>query len=174
MGEVTSNEDEIEPGDGLTPPTHLSAAHSLEGFNCGKPPLDEWLQKRALRAEGETARTYVVCAGAVVVGYYCLATGAVVRDNLPGKLRRNAPDPVPLLVIGRLAVDRNYQGRGIGKGLLKDALLRSAQAAEIVGARAVMVQSLDDEVSSFYRNYGFLEFPLSSRNFYLPIDTLAG
>jgi GNAT superfamily N-acetyltransferase len=172
MGKVTSNEGEIEVGGALTPPTHLSTACNLESFNCGKPPLDEWLQKRAFRAEGETARTYVVCIGTVVVGYYCLATGAVVRDNLPGKLRRNAPDPVPLLVIGRLAVDRNYQGRGIGKGLLKDALLRSAQAAEIVGTRAVMVQAFDDEVSSFYRNYGFLEFPLSSRTFYLPIDTL--
>jgi GNAT superfamily N-acetyltransferase len=117
-------------------PEHLTADHDLGPFDSGTPALDDWLKRRALaneRAGG--SRTYVVCEGKRVIGYYALATGAVAQVSAPGRVRRNMPDPVPVMVLGRLAVDRAYHGRGIGQGLLRDAILRTIQAADIAGIR---------------------------------------
>ena len=123
-------------------PTPLRPDHDTERFDSGEPELDDWLRKRALRNDSEGAsRTYVVCeAGSPrVVAYYCLATGAVLRNQAPGRISRNMPEPIPVMVLGRLAVDRSFAGRGLGSGLLRDAILRTLQAADIAGIRALLV-----------------------------------
>lgn len=169
MGKVTELS---APGEQLTPPAPLSDLHDLSAFNCGKPTLDDWLRTRAGKSDGLFGRTYVVTLGKRVVGYYTLATGAEKREQTPGKLRRNSPEQIPLILLARLAVDTRFRGKGIGRGLVRDALTRSIQAAEIVGIRAVMVHAIDEEARKFYEKYGFIEFPSSSQTLYLPIDTM--
>ncbi|NEO27916.1 MAG: GNAT family N-acetyltransferase, partial [Kamptonema sp. SIO4C4] len=116
----------------LSLPEKLNSSHQVESFTSGNSQLDHWLKNRALKNEQDGAsRTYVVCVDTVVVGYYCLANGAVTRIQATGKTRRNMPDPIPVMVIGRLAVDQDWQGKGIGQGLLRDAIIRTLQAAEI-------------------------------------------
>jgi GNAT superfamily N-acetyltransferase len=153
-------------------PTPIAAGHDTSGFSCGNDGLDAWLRTTALKAEGNSARTYVVAGGEAVVGYYSLATGSVARGLAPGKVRRNAPDPVPVLLVGRLAVDRRYQGQGIGGGMLRDALQRALQASLIVGCRAVLVHAVDGDAVEFYARYGFVEFPGGTRTMFLPLETL--
>jgi GNAT superfamily N-acetyltransferase len=102
----------------------------------------------------------VVCVGRKVVGYYTLAAGAVAHAEAPGRLRRNMPDPVPVMVLGRLAVDRTIHGQGVGTGLLRDAVLRTVQAAEIVGIRAILVHAISEAARRFYEKYGFVASPL--------------
>jgi GNAT superfamily N-acetyltransferase len=147
--------------DALGPPAHLSPAHDLAAFESGVPELDDWLKKRALANEATGAsRTYVVCAGGRVVGYYALATGSVGHAQAPGRIRRNMPDPVPVMILGRLAVDRSWRGRDLGRGLLRDAVLRTLQAAKIGGLRAILVHAISDEAKRFYEHYGFVASPI--------------
>src|SRR5690348_4037305 len=109
----------------ISAPQKLSSDHDLSQFDCGEAALDDWLRRRALQNEESGAsRTYVVCAGKRVVGYYALAVGAVAHVGAPGRVRRNMPDPVPVMVLGRLAVDQSAQGQNIGQSLLRDAILR--------------------------------------------------
>src|ERR1700745_1456148 len=122
---------------GISPPSAITDAHDLTHFRCGNEALDDWLRIRALKSEGRTARTYVVALGRQVVGYYSIATGAEKRANIPKRLTHNTPESVPLIILGRLAVDTNHQGTKIGKGLLKDALQRSLQISQSIGTRAV-------------------------------------
>jgi GNAT superfamily N-acetyltransferase len=145
----------------ISRPDRLSAEHDLSGFDSGEPVLDEWLRRRALQNEASGAsRTYVVCAGNRVVGYYTLAVGAVAHAEAPGRVRRNMPDAVPVMVLGRLAVDKAFQGRRIGAGLLRDAVLRTVQAAEIAGIRAVLVHAISEAAKRFYEGYGFVASPV--------------
>jgi predicted N-acetyltransferase YhbS len=157
---------------GLSPPSPINAGHVTSGFDCGKPMLDDWLKVRALRSEGRSARTYVVCAGPDVVGYYCLATGSVRIDELPKKIAGDMPASVPVIILGRLAVDSRYQGLKIGKGLLRDALLRSLQISQQVGCRAVLVHAVDEDAAAFYAAYGFLPFPEGGRTFFMPMKSI--
>src|SRR5262249_20835819 len=121
----------------LGPPEKLSLRHDLTHFQCGEPALDDWLRRRARQNEESGAsRTYVLCAGNRVVGYYPLAVGAVAHADAPGRVRRNMPDPVPVIIVGRLAIDQTMQGQSLGPALLRDAVLRTIQAAEIAGIRA--------------------------------------
>jgi GNAT superfamily N-acetyltransferase len=143
-------------------PEHLTPGHDLAAFDSGIPALDEWLKRRALDNErAHASRTYVVTAAGRVVGYYALASGAVASSDAPGRVRRNMPDPVPVILIGRLAVDREYQGRGIAQGLLKDAVLRTVQAAEIAGIRAILVHAISDDARRFYLRHGLAESPVA-------------
>lgn len=145
----------------ISAPKKLSAEHDVSAFDCGEPALDGWLRRRALPNEASGAsRTYVACVGRTVAGYYTLAVGAVAHTKTPGRVRRNMPDPVPVMVIGRLAVDRAYQGRGIGKGLLRDAILRTLQAAEIAGIRAILVHAKTETAKHFYEKCGFVASPV--------------
>ena len=156
----------------LAPPQPIRAAHDLSRFDSGRPVLDDWLRERAAKNESLGAsRTYVVCDGALVVGYYCLASGSVERMRSPGKLRRNMPDPIPVIMLGRLAVDRTWQGAGLGSALLKDAILRTLKAANIVGMRALLVNALDERAAQFYRHNGFLESPFDPLVLMLPLKT---
>lgn len=167
MGEVTDAR-----GGELSPPSAITSAHDLTQFRCGNEPLDDWLRFRALKSEGRSSRTYIVAQGSAVVGYYCLSTGAEKRASVPSKIARNTPDPVPLILLGRLAVDLNHQGMGIGAGLLKDALQRVAQISKAVGSRALIVHAIDQNAMAFYVKYGFIEFPQGSQTLFLPIDTI--
>lgn len=162
MGKVSGSGDS-----GLNPekldgaPEKLSTAHDLSRFQCGVAELDGWLQRRALQNEESGAsRAYVVCVGRQVVGYYALAAGAVAHAIAPGRVRRNTPNPVPVMVIGRLAIDLRFQGRGIGSALLRDAVLRTMQAAEIAGIRAILVHAISESAKRFYERSGFIPSPI--------------
>ena len=148
-------------GEEITAPEHLTPAHDVAVFDSGSPALDEWLKQRALANEtAGGSRTYVACAGGRVVGYYALATGGVAREVATGQVRRNMPDPVPVMVLARLAVDQAYQDRGLGAGLLRDAILRTLQAAELGGIRAILVHAISAEAKRFYERHGFVESPV--------------
>jgi len=148
----------------LTAPELFTAAHDASAFDCGLSSLGEWLKRRALANQGAGAsRTYVVCRGQAIVGYYALAAGGIEHAEAPGRVKRYMPDPVPMMVLARLAVDRSVQGQGLGAGLLKDAVLRVMQAADIVGVRGILVDAVDDTVRAFYERFGFrpsTTFPL--------------
>lgn len=153
-------------------PEPISAAHDLAAFDCGNPDLNDWLKHRALASEGRSARTIVLSDGTRVIAYYCLATGAIEREGLPSaKLRRNQPDQIPIMMLGRLAVDRSHAGRGFGSALLKDAILKSIEVSKIAGVRALVVHAIDDAAARFYQRYGFIPSPLGPRSLLLPIET---
>ena len=140
----------------LTAPTLLTATHELTDFSCGVPSLDEWLKRRAHQNQVSGAsRTYVVAAGQKVTGYYCLSSGALAVSEAPGPIRRNMPDPIPMAILGRLAIDQAWHGKGLGVALLRDAVLRTAQAANILGIRGVLVHAISEEARAFYEHHGF-------------------
>lgn len=145
----------------VSAPEHLTPEHDVTAFDSGVAALDDWLKRRAIaNEEAGASRTYVVCAGDRVVGYYALATGAVAHAVATGRVRRNMPDPVPVMVLGRLAVDRAHQDRGLGAGLLRDAILRVLQAAEVAGIRAILVHAMSEDVKRFYERQGFVASPI--------------
>jgi GNAT superfamily N-acetyltransferase len=147
--------------DSISAPEKLTATHDLSRFESGEPELDDWLRRRAIPNEEHGAsRTYVVCAGRRVIGYYALAAGAADHAIAPGRIRRNMPNPIPVMVIGRLAIDLQFQGQGIGSALLRDAILRTVQAAEIAGIRAILVHAMSENAKSFYEKWGFIPSPV--------------
>jgi GNAT superfamily N-acetyltransferase len=157
----------------LSAPVPLTPVHVLSGFTCGIASLDDWLVKRALANEASGAsRTFVVTDTDLVAAYYALATGSVPLMDAPGKVRRNMPDPVPVMVLARLAVDQNYQGLGLGQALLKDALLRTVHAADFAGIRAVMVHAISEEAKVFYLRAGFVESPHHAMTLFLTLQEI--
>lgn len=168
MGEVTPLH-QAQTELAIAPPAALDPSHDTSVFDCNKPPLTDWLRFQAIKNEGKGSRTYVVCEGKRVIGYYAIAAGAVERDRAAPNISRNMPDPIPVFVIGRLAVDRTYWGKGVGEGLLKDALKRALNASREIGARAVLVHAIDDDAAGFYLQYKFKPFPTDARTLYLPI-----
>lgn len=147
--------------EGIGAPEKLRPDHDLSSFSSGTPVLDDWLRRRALpNQQSGASRTYVISAGNRVVGYYALAAGAVARAQATGKTRRNMPDPVPVMVIGRLAIDSGYQGRGLGRALLRDATLRTLQAADIAGIRALLAHAISEDAARFYERCGFRPSPV--------------
>lgn len=144
----------------LSSPILLAADHQLDDFACGVDSLDDWLNKRAYPNQVSGAsRTYVVSEGKKIVGYYCLASGALELNDAPIKIRRNMPDPIPVAILGRLAVDKSCQGRGLGVALLQDAVIRTAQAGGILGIRGLLVHALSIEAKAFYEHHGFVASP---------------
>ena len=157
----------------LLAPVPLTADHDLTGFDCGESALNDWLIHRALKNESRFSRTYVACDGNRVVAYFCISAGAVERETAPGKVRRNAPDAIPVSVIGRLAVDKAHAGHGLGADMLADALRRIAIASQSIGIGAVLVQAKDEKAKAFYRACAeFIEYPADSRTLFLPIETV--
>ena len=146
----------------LGPPVPITAGHDTTAFVCRQDALNKWLRQRSLaNASSGASRTYVVCAeNQQVVGYYALAAGSITAESAPSRMRRNMPDPLPVIVLGRLAVHEEWTGHGIGSGLLKDAVLRALQAAEIIGACALLCHAIDDAAKAFYLKHGFVESPL--------------
>ena len=161
----------------VLPPERLGPHHDLTSFENGRhPSLDDWLKRRALASEGLSARTYVICDSdnpARVMGYYAIATAMERRTALPSaRLRHGMPEEIPLLLIGRLALDHAWQGLGLGTDLLADALRRCLAASDIAGARGVIVHAIDDEAAGFYRRHGFLPSPLGQGILLMPIETV--
>ena len=142
--------------DDLSSPELLADYHDIENFSSGEPSLDDWLRRRARanQASGAT-RTYVACQGQCVIGYYALAAGAITVESAPGRFRRNMPNPIPVTVLARLAVDRRWHGKGIGRALFRDAALRVAQAADVIGIRGIVVHAISEEAKKFYIALGF-------------------
>jgi GNAT superfamily N-acetyltransferase len=156
---------------GLTPPAPLAADHDLSLFACGLPQLDDWLRRRAQPNEsGGTSRTFVVCDGGQVIGYYSLAAGSVLHDITTRGVRRNMPDPVPVALIGRLAVDRRFQRQGIGAALLRDAVLRVIGAAETIGIRAILVHAMTEEAKQLYERFGFAPSPIEPMTVMITVE----
>lgn len=161
----------------ISEPTPLRADHCIDAFRCSHDSLTLWLQQRALKAEHEgTARTYVVCetegTGLEVVGYYCLSTASVSHIDLPKNRRRNMPDPIPVTLMGRLAVHHTYERQGIGSGLLKDATQRSLAAGREIGSRGLLCHAIDESARDFYLHHGFEQSPENPLTVVLPLTPL--
>ncbi len=154
----------------LSTPVSLSSEHQTAEFECGADSLNEWLNRRALKNEyhGES-RTYVVCEGNRVVGYHALAAGSIARKESPGGLKRNMPAPIPALILGRLAVDLQWQRQGIGPGLVRDAIARSINVSKQIGTQVLIVHALNGKAETFYRKYGFVESRLVPGTLLLPL-----
>lgn len=153
-------------------PAPLGDTHKLDDFRCSAPELTKWLLERARQNQASGAsRCFVVADDKQrVVGYYALAAGSVSVGDTPGRIRRNMPDPIPVIVLGRLAVHVTWQGRGIGQGLLKDAVQRSLQAREQIGARALLCHAIDADAKAFYLKHGFVESPIHGLTVMLPLN----
>ena len=142
-------------------PEPLSDHHQLDDFNSGTPSLDEWLRRRARTNQaGGASRTFILCDGEKVAGYYALASGAVDMASATGRFRRNMPNPVPVAVLARLAVDQAYQKKGLGRALVQDSASRVLHAADAIGIRGMVVHAISEEARMFYLALGFDPSPL--------------
>lgn len=145
----------------LSRPEPLSDAHELAEFSSGVASLDDWLRRRARANQiSGASRTYVVAEGDKVLGYYALASGGIAVTHSVGRIRRDMPDPIPVVVLGRLAVDRSRQGRGLGRALFRDCALRVAHAADTIGIRGIVVHAISEEAKAFYTAVGFDPSPV--------------
>ncbi|MBS0271788.1 MAG: GNAT family N-acetyltransferase [Proteobacteria bacterium] len=145
----------------ITPPELLKVEHNIQDFDCGHEDLNHWLKHRALKNQhADASRTYVVTTQNNVMAYYSLATGGILHASASGKVRRNMPDPLPVMILGRLAVDQRYHNQGMGRGLLRDAALRSIHVASVVGVRALVVHAISEEAKNFYSKFGFKVSPI--------------
>lgn len=157
----------------LRAPEPLTPDHDIAGFGCGVASLDHWLQRRAAANQASGAsRTYVVCEDTRVVGYYALASSAVAPAAAPGRFRRNMPDPVPVVVLGRLAVATSHRGVGLGRALFQDAALRVVHAADAIGIRGLVVHALSEEAKAFYLRLGLDESPLDAMTLMVTVADL--
>jgi GNAT superfamily N-acetyltransferase len=140
----------------LSPPAPLADHHQLDDFSSGEASLDDWLKRRARANQASGAsRTFVVCDGEKVGGYYAVASGAVTVESVPGRFGRNMPDPVPVAILARLAVHEAYEGRGLGRALFRDGARRVAQAADAIGIRGIVVHAISENARKFYLALGF-------------------
>ena len=165
----------MTPGqEGLSPVEKLDATHDVESFACGKEPLDRFLKRFALaNQKADSARTYVACRGLTVLAYYSLAAGAVEHADAPLRVGKGlARHPIPVMLLARLAVDLTWQGRGLGKALVKDALLRTAAAADIAGIRALLIHAKDDEARGWYEALEFEPSPTDPYHLFLLMKDL--
>ncbi len=154
----------------IAPPELLTKDHLISSFDSGDLSLNTWLRKNGLKnQETGASRTFVVHINNTVVGYYCLATGSVMHHQSPGKIKRNMPNPIPIIVLGRLAVDITVQNQGIGKGLLKDALLRTKIVSYDAGVKALLVHALSLNACNFYKRFGFIESPIDEMTLMLSL-----
>ena len=161
--------------EGLSAVETLNGAHELDEFNCGKAPLNRFLKHYALtNQKAESARTYVVCRGKLrVVGYYSLTVGAVEHIDAPRRVSKGlARHPIPVMLLARLAIDTSEHRQGLGKALLKDALLRTAQAADITGIRALLIHAKDEAARSWYERFDFEASPTDACHLFLLMKDL--
>ncbi len=158
----------------LSAPQPLGTHHRLTEFDCGEPSLDDWLRRRALTNHlSGASRTFVVAdLDDVVLGYYALAAGALAHEVATSAVRRNMPDPLPVMVLARLAVDRRAQGGRVGSALLQDAVLRSQGVARNAGVRALLVHALHERARQFYAHYGFQASPIHPMTLMLRLSPL--
>lgn len=150
-------------------PQALNAKHRLDDFDCGKPALNDWLFRHALQAQASgSARTCVVVESDRVIGYFSLAVGQVDATEVPERIRRGMGRfPIPVVVLARLAVSVRDQGKGIGVGMLQEAIRRTVAIADQAGVRALLTHPIDDEASRFYRRFGFESSPIREQQLLL-------
>lgn len=167
----------VSESSGFAEPRPLRAGDVISEFACGTEELDRWLRAWARHNDAQGAsRTFVSLAPGSdrVAGFYCLAAGSMARADAPGRVARNMPDPIPVVLIGRLAVDLRYAGRGLGASLLQHAVLQSVRVAQTIGMRAIVVHGKDDRAVAFYERFGFVRIPGQERALYLRVsDALA-
>jgi GNAT superfamily N-acetyltransferase len=165
LGELTATD--------LSPPAPIGAGHEIDDFESGEPSLDEWLKKRALKSHASgAARCFVLCARAAVVGYYRLSAGALSHEVAPKPMRRNMPDPLPILLLGRLAIDKRYHNQGLGSALLRDAMMRAVAVANTAGVFAILIHALSPAAKQFYLSRGFVPSPLQPMTLMMTIKTM--
>jgi predicted N-acetyltransferase YhbS len=159
----------------LSAPEPIGTNHQIGDFSSGVVSLDEWLKRRALSNQASgAARTFVACEANRVVGYYALASGAVNVAAAPGRFRRNMPDPIPVVVLARLAVDRAYQGRSLGRALVRDAVRRVVNAADAIGIRGIIVHAISDDAKAFYLALGFEPSPIEPMTLMVTLTDIRG
>jgi predicted N-acetyltransferase YhbS len=157
----------------LKSPEPLTSSHTIVDFSCGIASLNEWLKRRALTNQNSGAtRTFVTCVDDRVVGYYALAAGSINVQSALGKFRRNMPDPIPVVILARLAIDISHQGRGLGRALFRDAALRVIRAAEAIGIRGIIVHAISAEAKDFYVALGFDVSPLEPMTLMITLNDL--
>jgi GNAT superfamily N-acetyltransferase len=157
----------------ITAPEPITIEHDTAAFDSGETTLDEWLRKRALRNSGSGAsRCFVICQGRTVIGYYSLSSGAVAHEVAPKAMRRNMPDPLPAMLLGRLAVHRRYHNQGLGSALLRDAMLRTLSISQETGIAFLFVHALNDQAKQFYLSRGFVQSPLQPMTLMMTVATL--
>jgi len=158
----------------LGPPEPLAASHRLDDFECGEAVLDDWLKRRALANQSSGAsRTFVVAdQDSRICGYYAMAAGAVSHPLATRGVRRNMPDPVPVMVLARLAVDRRAQGQHLGASLLQDAVNRAVAVSQNAGVRALLVHALHEKAKQFYEHYGFAPSPTHPMTLMLRLSSM--
>jgi len=161
---------------GFTAPAPLAEHHDLSAFNSDEPVLEDWLRQRALRnMKSAATRTYVICPAesTVVVGYYALCMGQMLATDVTGSMRRNMPSQIPAVLLGRLAIDRKWQGKGLGGYLLRDVVRRARRAAQDVPARLIIVHAISPAAEAFYQHYGFTRLPIEAPTLALDLVKLA-
>lgn len=157
----------------ITAPEALTAHHNISDFDCGVDTLNSWLKERAIKNHTlDASRCFVICEDNNVIGYYALATGSVDNKEAAGKIKRNMPNPIPVLVLGRLAIDKKHQGKRLGSHLLKDCLLRTLTVSEHVAFKALLVHALSEEAKEFYENYGFKTSPINFMTLFLSVSDI--
>jgi GNAT superfamily N-acetyltransferase len=157
----------------LSAPEPLADRHDLTLFDSGTPSLDDWLKRRARANQaGGASRTFLLCDDDRVIGYYALASGSIATNDAAGRLRRNMPDPIPVVVLARLAIDRSWQGRGLGRALVRDAAKRVIAAGESIGIRGLIVHAISEEAKAFYLALGFLPSPTHEMTVMIPLGDL--
>ena len=157
----------------IKPPSSITADQELTIFDSGELSLNEWLIKRALKNQATGAsRCFVVCSGTDVIGYYSLSAGAISHEAAPKTMRRNMPNPLPVILLGRLAVDKRYHNMGIGQALLRDAMMRAVNVSGDAGVFAILVHALTDQAKQFYLSRGFVESPIQPMTLMMTIETV--
>jgi GNAT superfamily N-acetyltransferase len=157
----------------ITAPAGLTKDHDISQFDCGNDSLNGWLENKVLSNDTRDAsRCFVICDNNKVIGYYAFATGAVDRSEAPSKTRRNMPNPIPVLVLGRLAIDSNHQGQRLGSHLLKDCMLRAIAVSEHVAFKALLVYAISEDAKRFYENFGFKESPIDPMTLLLSLSDI--
>lgn len=154
-------------------PELLTTSHDVDGFDCGNESLNDWLERRAPRNQREgSSRTWVVTDGTRAVAFYASATAVMARSEATSRAARNQPDPLPAMLLGRLAVDRHHQGKGLAAALLKHFLLKALEVAELTGLRVALVHAKDSQAAAFYRHYGFEPSPVDNLTLMLLIKDI--
>ena len=157
----------------LKAPSPIESSHDVSAFSCGHSSLDDWLKRRALANQKSGAsRTFVVCDETRVVAYYALAAGALACAEATGKFRRNMPDPIPVAILARLAIDVGFQKQGLGRALFRDASLRILAAADAIGIRGILVHAISEEAANFYRAVGVESSPASPQTLMMTLVDL--
>jgi GNAT superfamily N-acetyltransferase len=159
----------MDADESLESPSPLDKSHDVSGFGCGVQSLDDYLGKYAyLNHQNRSARTYVASRGGRVVAFYTLAAGSVSREETPSRVAQGLGQyPVPVILLARLAVDSRERGKGLGRAMLRDAILRALQAADIIGSRAMLVHAKDEQAAAFYKKFGFQPSPINEFHLYL-------